>query len=196
MTVGQLRELIQVEAKFKGDAQLVGWLDATIAEEARAITAGVKFPDLFVPDYGTTLTAAQQTITLTDVQHIDLNSIRLYPEGEISRGYYLRRRPSALGINDGPARTFVFMATSIQIYPYADVAAGDILRFNYWRYPVNLSTLSDLLEIVPQTILPELKTRVIARALTFTETKQIPLYSGQIPMRRSETIAQTDLGKV
>lgn len=195
MTLGQLRDQIRFEAKIPGIETMDGFIESVIQEEARSITALIKYDELFVSDEELTLTAALATIALpTDLQHLDASNVRFVQDNDTLHQTTLRVRRNFRIENDGSPYYFTRTGTSLNLFPYSDITATDKIRINYWRYPVTLSTLELDDDIGPEVILPELKARSIARLLTFSDPKQIGIYKQFALEKRSASIGQTNLG--
>lgn len=206
MTLKELRELISFEAKIPIDKEIGGWLDQTIKQTARQITALVRYPELFVSDYEVELTAAQQSFVLPfDVQHLDREHFRFAVDGNVADQYGLVYRTNFNTTNTGGTRYMKRVGQTVLLYPYGDIVVGDTLLFNYWKYPLIAldeddapieGYIPDDLEIEPEAIIAELQMKVIARALTFVDQKQVPLYRSLAVEQRSANLAQTDLDAV
>lgn len=199
MNLQQLREVIQFEAKIPGTRAIDGWLNQTIVETARQITAMVRYPELFVSDHQVTLTAAQSSFTLpADVQHIARESFRYAVGGSKADQYGLIYRQNFSTLNSGRLRYISRAGSLVSLYPYGLIVAGDTLLFNYWKYPLTALD-TDILNpeiIQPEVIIAELKARVMARAVTFVDAKQVPIYRNLAIEQRAANLAQTDLDDV
>lgn len=195
MTLGQLKDLVRFEAKVPDTKSMEGWLDQTIQEEARQITALIKYDELFAPDTVLALTAAVTQVSLpTDLQHLDINSIRFAEGGVLTNQNWLRARRNFTNNNAGRPTFYIRKGTVLLLSPNTSIVSSDTIQINYWKYPISLSTQSDAVDILPEVILPELKMRAIKRAITFIDPKMVPIYAAQQQEKRSASIGQTNLG--
>lgn len=195
MTLAQLREQCMFEGRIQDVRSAIGWLDSVIQEEARAITGLIKYDELYMPDTVLTLAAAATSATLpTDLQHIDSNNIRYAQGGSLTNQIVLRHKTNFTNNILGRPRLFVRKGSLILISPYTSIGSTDTIQINYWKYPITLAIQSDSTVILPESIIPELRMRVIQRCLTFSDPKLLPIYRAQQNDKRSSMIGQTRLG--
>lgn len=134
MTNGRLYDAIRFEAKIPGSTALTGFIKETVAEVLRNLTALDLYQEL--ANFGTVVTAVgvgQTAFQLpVSLQHIVPESVMFLKGGDVTKSQMLFDSSIWNFTNAGSPRRFRTGGNTIMIYPYADVAIGDVLKFDYY----------------------------------------------------------------
>lgn len=168
MILGQLRDLIRAEAGLQDIDAFQVWIDQTIQSELNNLTAIMRYPEQR-REATINLTAATQTVTIPDAQHIDKEQIYFVPDGDLEIAYRLDTDRDNMLVDVGRVQTIIRTApTEFSLFPFNEITSTDQIHFIYWAYP----TLTDDQSVIPiNALVNTLKDRVISRAVLHSNSK-------------------------
>lgn len=147
MTLKTLRDQIRSRSGLPGSDTLVGFIDGLINERLQHFTALRRFPELFLANVAAIPTPALSgTVPLpTDLQHLDLSSVRYNNSGTFADANYIFATPGS-GSASGIPNTFIWSGSSLLLYPQT-VGASASVWINYWKLPTTLLNDTDVFPI-------------------------------------------------
>lgn len=177
MTVGEFEDQVAYEGGITNIDAIGGATIALLKEALDTYANQTKYEICFVADVSTTLIAAQSSIPLqNDLQHLDMKHIRFQPGGVDTNAIMLQYQRDWNMLNAGLTCTaYRDSSGALQLFPNANVAAGDIVLYNYWKKPSTLLVNEASTIPIPQLI-PALKAYVISRLQMSTGGKAVPMF--------------------
>lgn len=169
MVLAELRDLVRAEANIQGLKEYSTMIDASINQELSRLTGKSKYEELRAQQIYTTTGIAQNTFLLpVDYQHIisaTYNAFNSNQTCQLGKGNATMLEVVKCGWPYYYAR----QGLNLIVYPYMDVAVGDILTLDYYK-KVILTLDADSFP-VPSLELPVIQF-VIARMLSMTDTRK------------------------
>lgn len=169
MTNGRLYDFIRFEAKIPGSNSVVGFIRETVIEVLRDLTAIDFYQELH--NFGAIVTSVgvgQTSFAFpSGVQHVVPESVMFLPAGDVTKSQQLFESDLWNFLNAGSPRRFRTSSNALLIYPYSDVAIGDVIKFDYYQY-LQTGDLVDTDEFPIPKLEGVVKKAVIARLIRWT----------------------------
>jgi hypothetical protein len=167
ITVTTLRDQIKVEARVKGSDNLDSYILDLINELLLDYTQKNRYFELLIPNYTVTTLAATGAYTLPADFFADRLVRYTTPTGWSrtlnKRNEYVENPRGTL------PRFYEIAGTTLNIFPYTQVPAGDSILLDYYKYPTTL-VVGDTFPI--PRLFSTLKIRAIHRVLVYNNSLQ------------------------
>lgn len=162
MTFKRLIEIVTFEAGATNLSNLETVASLIIEEVLDKHTSQIRYTDLYVPNtvlVVSNLATGKYTLP-TDLQHIDLDKIRVAFGGDLNELISILPYGGRIrGVNEGKARYFHRDASFLYLYPYDELVVGDVVYIDYWRK--SNARANDL--IVPDCLVLTVKDEAVGR---------------------------------
>lgn len=164
MILSRLTDLIRFEAGLSGSSTHTAYIQETILEILRDLTAIDLYQELLIIDQTGTLTlAGQSSVNLpSDYQHLRADRMRYLPAGVDDDSYFLLETEYFDSPNDGVPVRYQLSAKAVKLFPNSESASGDMLKYDYYRA---VTALVDADEFPVPSLQSTVKKRTIARII-------------------------------
>lgn len=148
MILSRLIQMVRVRAMIVGSDEFTPTIIELINESLTKFTARYRYPELFMPGTSVTTTAATGSISLpSDLQHLDVKSVRFQTTGSTTTDVFLRFRNRFNVGTEGSPTQFYRSGSTLVFNPYTSVTGVDEIVFDYWRRHTPLIGDSDTFPI-------------------------------------------------
>lgn len=134
MTFSRLVDFIRYEARLPGSSTATAFIEETILEVLRDLTAIDLYQQCLNIDFQLTLfTGGAGTVNLPlDYQHLSADRVRYLPAGVDDDSYFLLESEYFDQPNDGAPSKFRLSKGQIVVFPNNLVTTGDVLKIDYY----------------------------------------------------------------
>lgn len=164
MIFSRLVDLIRFEAGMPGSSTATAFIEETVLECLRDLTAIDLYQELLVVDASQAIISNGQTsIALpTTYQHLRYDRVRFLPAGSDTDSYFLLESEYFDLPNDGTTSRYQLSGRNILLFPNNQTAIGDVVKYDYYNVvvtllPTDTFPVPALEPVVKKTVLARVK---------------------------------------
>lgn len=137
MILSRLVDLIRFEAGMPGSSTATAFIEETILEVLRELTAIDLYQERLAVN---NIVSAGASVQLpTDYQHLKSERVRYLPAGSFDDAYFLLESEYWDFTDNGPSSRYQLSTGFILLYPTVEIALGDQICFDYYMAVTSLN---------------------------------------------------------